>query len=197
MLCMFASWIWRNPLSGGRQEQQASGGGGGGGVWCPPVHTSLSLSAILPSLPSHGLCLWLNAGILSQRLAVAKRERAPEKLGKCMWVTASQKGAFHSPLPSFFLLLFVPLFFSGSLARSLHPHQWKVHWFVSIPFIIPPNEPLRQGPIRYGDVSYWLINFSLCAHTSLSVSLCVWLVFLTHGQTKRSARRGRTPLKRI
>lgn len=36
-------------------------------------------------------------------------------------------------------------------------------------------------------------------HTSLSVSLCVcvWLVFLTHGQTKRSAQRGRTPLKRI
>lgn len=91
------------------------GGGGEGGVWCPPVHTSLSLS--LPSVPplppllSHGLCLWLNAGILSQRLPVAKRDRAPEKLGKCMWVTASQKGAFHSPLPSFFLLLFVLLFF--------------------------------------------------------------------------------------
>lgn len=81
----------------------------------PRVHpsTSLSLSAIHPSppLPSHGLCLWLNAGILSQRLPVAKRERAPEKLGKCMWVTASQKGAFHSLIRSFFLLLFVPVFF--------------------------------------------------------------------------------------
>lgn len=76
---------------------------------------------------------------------------------------------------------------------------------MSVPFIIFLDEPLRQGPIRYGAVSYWLIKFSLGVHTSLSVSLCVyacvclsvWLVFLTHGQTKRSARRGRTPLKRI
>lgn len=97
----------------------------------PRVHpsTSLSLSAIHPSppLPSHGLCLWLNAGILSQRLPVAKRERAPEKLGKCMWVTASQKGAFHSLIRSFFLSSFLfPCSFLSlfvSLARSIHPHE--------------------------------------------------------------------------
>lgn len=68
--------------------------------------------------PSHGLCLWLNAGILSQRLLVAKRAGAPEKLGKCMWVTASQKGAFHSPRPSFFsppFCAFVPLWLPPSL----------------------------------------------------------------------------------
>lgn len=85
----------------------------------PPLPSPPHPSPPLTLLPSHGLCLWLNAGILSQRLPVAKRDRAPEKLGKCMWVTASQKGAFHSPLPSFlFLCSFLALRFSPSLLMS-------------------------------------------------------------------------------
>lgn len=55
-----------------------------------PSPFSRSVAAILPSpslptlsLPaSHGLCLWLNAGILSQRLPVAKRDGAPEEAGQ-------------------------------------------------------------------------------------------------------------------
>lgn len=59
----------------------------------PPL--ACSVAAILPSPPlpcprlptlslpaSHGLCLWLNAGILSQRLPVAKRDGAPEEAGQ-------------------------------------------------------------------------------------------------------------------
>lgn len=92
----------RRPLS----HQASSNGALVGGGWLQlslsfsPCQASLPPS--LPPLPSLGLCRWLNAGILSQRLPVARRAGAPEKLGKCMWVTASQAGAFHSPLPSFF-----------------------------------------------------------------------------------------------
>lgn len=72
-------------------------------LWLPsspplpsPHHPSQPLS--LPA--SHGLCLWLNAGILSQRLPVAKRDGAPRRSwAECMWVTASQKEAFHPSFP--------------------------------------------------------------------------------------------------
>lgn len=103
----------------------------GRGRRCLSTHPHLPLSLSLPSfpplllLPSHGLCLWLNAGILLQRLPVAKRDRAPEKLGKCMWVTASQKGAFYSLLLSFFSPPFCSFVLSGSLARSFSHHEWK------------------------------------------------------------------------
>jgi len=39
-----------------------------------------------------------------------------------MWVSASQKGAFQSSVPSLFLLHFVPLLFLFFLALWLAPH---------------------------------------------------------------------------
>lgn len=144
----------------------------------PAKHPSLPPS--LPPLPSLGLCRWLNAGILSQRLPVARRAGAPEKLGKCMWVTASQAGAFHSPLPSFFSSF---LCLCSSLAPSVSAPEradivvCRPRYFQMI---------FLDGALRLPAVSSRLITSS--------PSLCL---FLTRAQTEPSARGRPSTLKRI
>lgn len=82
------------------------------------------------------------------------------------------EGLFILLFPPFFLLLFVPLFF---LALWLTLMTEKITLICVSPVYYSPGWVAKTRPNRYGAVSYWLINFSLCAHTSLSVSLCVFV----------------------
>lgn len=88
-----------------------------------PSPFSRSVAAILPSpsLPTLTRALPLAERWDSFTEAAGCQERwSPRRSrAECMWVTASQKEAFHPPLPPFFplfslLLLFVPLFLFGT-----------------------------------------------------------------------------------
>lgn len=111
-----------------------------------------------------------------------------------------------------FILFFPPFFFPppfcsfvlpGSLARSFSRHEWKDNIDLCLScfffFFFSFNFPGRAANARPNKIwSCVLLTYELlpeCTHIS-ERPLCVCL-FLTHGQTKRPARRGQTQLKRI
>lgn len=144
----------------------------------------LPLSLCHPPLPPLTWALPLAERWDSFTEAGGCQEReSPRKAGQMYVGHCESEGGFSFSSSLLFSPPFCSFVLFGLFGSLLAPPPVKSTLICVNPVRYSPNEPLRQGPIRYGDVSYWLINFSLCAHTSLSVSLCVWLVFLTHGQT--------------
>lgn len=84
-----------SPLAMSGQEQQAFGPNGRG---LSTVHGSPNLLA--PRLTC-ALPLAERWDSLSEAAGCQERRSPRRSWVKCMWVTASQKEAFHSPLPSF------------------------------------------------------------------------------------------------
>lgn len=155
-------------------------------------HISLSVAPDVPPsppLPRHGPCLWLNVGILSRRLLVAKRAIL-RKAGQMHVGQSESEGGF-----SFFCsLLFFPssfFFCSSRLCCSFLAPSTLTSEKITLICVGAVYYSLLRGPLRCEAESYWLINFSFCVSTSfcVSVCVCVWLVLLTHRQTKCSAWR--------
>lgn len=87
--------------------------------WAGSVHRPRIPPPTFLLPPSHALCLWLNAGILSRRLPVAKRDGAPEEAGRNVCGSLRVRRRLFillfPPLNPPHLLLFVPLFLLSPL----------------------------------------------------------------------------------
>lgn len=152
----------RSPGATSHQEEEEGSG--------PHLPLSLPLCHPPPLSPHMGFAFGWTLGFF-HRGCQLPREREPQEswANVCgsLWV---RRGLFILFFPPFFLLLFVPLFF---LALWLTLMSEKITLICVSPVYYSPGRAAKTRPKRYGAVSYWLINFSLCVHTSPSVSLWV------------------------